>query len=191
MLLVAALALGWTRCGRSEELGAGPLRVAILGDISNFDPQSFLAVNFPVIKNLYDSLLEYTPDGKPVPSLATAWAISPDGTSVTVTLRPDVLFANGDKLDAQAVAATLKKAADPQRGKNVFATMSFVKDWTVLDDHTIRLSFNGPAPVQQITDLLQFVAVIDPAGMDTVDAKPAGSGAYMPCSRSPAYPRRR
>ncbi len=185
MLLSAALTVGGAQPSRADELKAGALRVAIIGDISNFDPQSFLAVNFPVIKNLYDSLLEYTPDGKAVPSLATAWTIAPDGASVTVTLRNDVLFANGDKLDAQAVAATLKKAADPQRGKNVYATMSFVKDWTVLDDHTIRLNFNGPAPVQQITDLLQFVSVIDPAGMDTVETKPAGSGAYMLADRAP------
>ena len=184
-ILLLVLTLSHAPSAAAEDLKAGPLRVAILGDINNFDPQSFLAVNFPVIKNLYDSLLEYTPDGKAVPSLATAWVIAPDGASVTVTLRPGVLFANGDKLDAQAVAATLKKAADPQRGKNVFATMSFVKDWTVLDEHTIRLNFNGPAPVQQITDLLQFVSVIDPAGIDTVDTKPAGSGAYMLAERAP------
>ena len=89
VLLIAASVVGG-QASRAEPLTAGPLRVAILGDISNFDPQSFLAVNFPVIKNLYDSLVEYTPDGKVVPSLATAWAIAPDGTSVTVTLRPDV-----------------------------------------------------------------------------------------------------
>ena len=39
--------------------------------MTNFDPQQFSTVNFPLIKNLYDSLLEYTPDGKAVPSLAT------------------------------------------------------------------------------------------------------------------------
>ena len=63
--------------------------------------------------------------------------------------------------------------------------MSFVKEWTVVDDHTIRLNFKGPSPVQQITDLLQFVSVIDPAGMDTVETKPAGSGAYMLADRAP------
>ena len=184
-MALAASALLASRAAGAEELKGGTLRVAILGDISNFDPQSFLAVNFPVIKNLYDSLLEYTPEGKAVPSLATAWTIAPDAASVEVTLRTDVFFASGSKLDANAVAATLQKAADPQRGKNVFATMSFVRDWTVLDDHTIRLTFKGPAPAQQITDLLQFVSVIDPAGIDTVESKPAGSGAYVLADRAP------
>src|SRR4051794_23154596 len=111
----------------AQEVKGGTLRVGILQDINNFDPQSFQTVNFPVIKNLYDSLIEYTQEGKPVPSLATAWEIAPDATSVTLTLRKDVKFQGGNPLNAQAVAATLEKAADPKRGKNVHATMSFVK----------------------------------------------------------------
>ena len=52
------------------------------------------------------------------------------------------------------VAATLKKAADPKQGKNVYATMSFVRDWTIVDDATITLNFTGPAPERQITKLV-------------------------------------
>ena len=73
---------------------------AILADISNFDPQQFLTINFPLIKNIYDSLIEYTPDGKAVPSLATAWKIAPDNTSVTLTLRKDVKFHSGTPFNA-------------------------------------------------------------------------------------------
>jgi peptide/nickel transport system substrate-binding protein len=135
-------------------------------------------VNFPLIKNLYDSLLEYTPEGKAVPSLATAWEIAPDNRSVTVKLRNDVKFHSGAPFNAEAVAATLKKSADPQKGKNVYATMSFVKDWTVVDPSTIRLNFNGPAPERQVTDLLQFLSIMDPAAIDTIEQKPAGTGPY-------------
>ncbi len=177
------LAIAPVRASLGAELKGGTLRVAILNDISNFDPQAFLVLNFPVIKNLYDSLIEYTPEGQAVPSLATAWTIAPDSASVTLTLRKGVTFTSGAPFNAAAVAATLKKAADPQKGRNVFATMSFVRDWTVVDDSTIRLDFKGPAPERQITDLLQFISVIDPAGIDTVDTKPAGTGAYMLAER--------
>jgi peptide/nickel transport system substrate-binding protein len=182
-LLAAAALVANVTDGQAQEVKGGPLRIGILNDISNFDPQSFLVLNFPVIKNLYDSLIEYTPDGKPVPSLATAWSIAPDGTSVTVTLRQGVTFMSGQPLTAQAVATTLQKAADPKRGKNVYATMAFVKGWTVIDPNTIRLDFTGAAPQQEITDLLQFISVIDPTGIDTVETKPAGSGAYMLADR--------
>ncbi len=35
-----------------------------------------------------------------------------------------------------------------------------------------------PVPTKQITDLLQFISVIDPAGIDSVETKPAGTGAF-------------
>lgn len=163
----------------AQDVKGGRVRVAILADINNYDPQQFLVVNFPIIKNLYDSLIEYAPDGQAIPSLATAWKIAADNKSVTLSLRKDVKFTSGAPLTAAAVDATLKKAADPQRGKNVYATMSVVQDWKIDDDHTITLNFKAPAPDKQITDLLQFISVIDPTGIDTVETKPAGSGAYM------------
>jgi peptide/nickel transport system substrate-binding protein len=163
----------------AADLKGGRLRVAILADMTNFDPQQFSTVNFPLIKNLYDSLVEYTPDGKAIPSLASSWTIAPDNKSVTLLLRKDVKFHSGAPFNAQAVAATLKKAADPQKGKNVYATMSFIKDWNLVDDSTITLNFTGPAPERQITDLLQFLCIIDPAGIETVETKPAGTGAYV------------
>ena len=158
---------------------AARIRVGILDDIANFDPHQFSFVNAVLIKNLYDSLLEYTPDGKVQPSLASAWQMAPDSMSVTLTLRQNVKFHSGNPFNAEAVAANLKKAADPKLGKNVFPTMSIVQDWTVVDTNTIRLNFKGPAPERQVTDLLQFITIIDPVGIDTVEQKPAGSGAYM------------
>jgi peptide/nickel transport system substrate-binding protein len=178
MLLGAALTVTQAAPVAAQDLEGGTLRVAILLDVSNFDPQSFLAVNFPLIKNLYDSLLEYTPDGEAIPSLASAWEIAPDNTSVTLTLRDDVTFHSGAPFTAEAVAATLAKAADPQTGKNVYATMSPVADWMVNGPHSITLDFTGPVPTRQITDLLQFISVIDPAGIDTVETVPAGTGAF-------------
>lgn len=163
---------------QAADLKGGTLRVAILADINDFDPQAFLGVNFPLIKNFYDSLVEYTANGEAIPSLAKSWEVASDNTSVTLSLRDDVRFHSGAPLDAQAVAATLEKASDPQSGKQVYATMAVVRDWTVNDSHSIRIDFNNPVPEKQITDLLQFLSVIDPSAIDTVEEKPAGTGAY-------------
>jgi peptide/nickel transport system substrate-binding protein len=163
----------------AQQVSGGKLRVAVIADIANFDPHQFSSVNASLIKNLYDSLLEYTLDGKAVPSLAESWQIAPDNKSVTLTLRKDVKFHGGGALNADAVAANLKKAADPKLGKNLFPTMSIVDNWTVVDANTIRVNFKTPVPEKQITDLFQFMSIIDPAGIETVEQKPAGSGAYM------------
>jgi len=61
--------------------------------------------------------------------------------------------------------------------------MSIVQDWTVVDGNTIRINFKAPVPDRQVTDLLQFMSIIDPAGIDTVDQRPAGSGAYTLAER--------
>ncbi len=181
--LLATVAMVMPSMAQAQALKPGKLRVAILADIVNFDPAQFSAQNFPLIKSLYDSLIEYTPEGQAIPSLASAWTVGAGNNSVTLTLRRDVSFHSGAPFNADAVSATLKKAADPKLGKNLFSTMSIVKDWTVVDPFTIRLNFSGPVPDKQITDLLQFISPIDPAGIETVEAKPAGTGAYMLAER--------
>ncbi len=181
--LLAAGALVMPTLAQAQALKPGKLRVAILADIANFDPAQFSSVNFALIKNLYDSLIEYTSEGQAIPSLASAWQIGAGNTSVTLTLRKDVKFHSGAPFNAEAVAATLKKSADPKTGKNVYPTMSVVKDWTVVDPYTIRLNFNNPVPDKQITDLLQFISPIEPAGIETAETKPAGTGAYMLAER--------
>ncbi len=173
-----------TAAAVEEPSGGGILEVAILAEINGFDPMAFSAVNFPYIKNLYDSLIEYTPEGEPIPNLATGWEISEDNTSVTVTLRDDVVFHSGAPLDSAAVATTLEKAADPELGKNLFATMAIVESWETPDAQTVVLNFLQPTSDTQITDLLQFLSVIDPTGIDTVVDTPAGSGPFMLESRS-------
>ncbi len=174
---------GHAALAQAQALKPGKLRVAVLADIANFDPAQFSSVNFPLIKNLYDSLIEYTAEGQAIPSLASAWQIGAGNNAVTLTLRRDVTFHSGAPFNADAVAATLKKSADPKTGKNVYPTMSVVRDWTVVDPYTIRLNFKSPVPDKQITDLLQFLSPIDPAGIETVETKPAGTGAYMLAER--------
>jgi peptide/nickel transport system substrate-binding protein len=163
---------------RAQALKGGTLRIALLTDIVNYDPHQFSAVNMPVMKNMYDALIEYTAEGKPEPSLASSWAIASDNRSITLTLRTDVKFHSGAPFDAEAVSVNLKKCADPAKGKNVFPSMGIVADWTVVDAKTIRINFKNPVPEKQITDLVLFIAIIDPQVIDSVETRPGGTGAY-------------
>jgi ABC-type transport system substrate-binding protein len=103
---------------------------------------------------------------------------------VTLKLRSGVTFHSGTPFMADSVLATLQKGADPKRGKNVFATMSIVKDWSAPDDSTVTINFKGPVPERQILDLLQFLLPIDPKGIDTVETVPAGTGPYTLVNRA-------
>jgi len=177
-LALAAVAVVTVATAPRATAQEGTLRVAVLNDMTNFDPMQFSTVNFFLIKNLYDSLIEYTEDGTPEPSLATSWEIAADNTAVTLTLRDDVTFATGARFTAADVAATWAKANDPTAGKNVYPTMGIVADWVVEGDHRITLRFKNPVPDRQILDLLQFSMPIEAAGIATVETQPAGTGAF-------------
>ncbi|MDE2335007.1 MAG: hypothetical protein KGK10_10760 [Rhodospirillales bacterium] len=180
--VTAIVGVGATRA-QAAPLKGGAMRVAVEADIVNYDPQQLSSPNFAVIKNPYDSLLEYTPDGKAIPSLASAWTIAPDKKSVALTLRSDAHFVDGAPLSAEDVAATLVKAADPKRGKNIYPTMSIVAGWSVNGEHAITINFKTPVPDREITDLLQSIAVIEAKGVATVETQPDGIGPYRVANR--------
>jgi peptide/nickel transport system substrate-binding protein len=182
-LTLAMLAAGFAAGVQAADLKGGTLRVALLADVVNYDPMQFSSVNAPIMKNLYDTLLDAGADGLPVPALASAYEIAPDNLSVTITLRAGVLFQSGAPLDTAALVATLKKAMDPAKGKNVYPTMAVVKDWVVVDAARLKLNFSAPVPDRQITDILQFMPVIEASGVDTVETKTAGTGPFMLAER--------
>ena len=95
-----------------------------------------------------------------------------------MTLRNDVKFHSGDALRCRSGGRHPEESRGSAEGQERLRHDVLREG---LDDRrpaTIRLNFKGPAPERQITDLLQFVSVIDPAGIDTVETKPAGTGAY-------------
>ncbi len=70
-----------------------------------------------VLTNLYDTLLQPTEDGTGVqPGLATEVTPSEDGLTYTVTLRPDVKFADGSPITPEDVKWSLDRARDPENG---------------------------------------------------------------------------
>ena len=75
-------------------------------------------VDIWVLTNLYDTLLSPTPDGQGVtPALATKWEYSPDGKTLTLSLRSDVKFSDGAPMSADDVVWSLNRARDPKAGE--------------------------------------------------------------------------
>jgi len=163
--------------------GGKPLRIALLNDFVNYDPHQFSSQNASIMRNLYDTLIEYDDGGKPVPALAESFQIAADNMACTVVLRQGVAFHSGAALTSADLDATLKKVNDPKTGKNVFPTMGVVKDWTVVDDRTVRLNFKQKVPDRQVTDLLQFMFVIAKDTVDSAETKVNGTGPYTVAER--------
>ena len=75
--------------------------------------------NFDIwmLNNLYDTLLVSSKDGSTLePNLATDWQVSEDGLTVTLTIRPDVKFADGSSLQTSDIKWTLDRARNPDNG---------------------------------------------------------------------------
>eukprot|EP01035_Chromulina_nebulosa_P036655 gene36654-49398_t len=89
--LSAALLVGTSYSALAVERG-GTLKYGRYADSLFLDPVLNDAnVDIWVLSNLYDTLILPTDDGKGLkPGLATEWKVSPDGLTVTLTLRDGI-----------------------------------------------------------------------------------------------------
>ena len=89
----------------------GRITVASAGKISSLDPAQASTVNtIQLLSALGDPLYSLDQRGELIPRLAAAPPIvSPDGLTVTIPLRRDVLFHDGTRFDADAMAFSLRR----------------------------------------------------------------------------------
>ncbi|MBL3569743.1 nickel ABC transporter, nickel/metallophore periplasmic binding protein [Rhodovulum sulfidophilum] len=96
--LALAAGLGLAPALRAETLDfSWPLNVGPLNP-HLYSPSQMFAQAM-----VYEGLVKYRPDGTVAPALATHWTVSPDGKTVTFTLRDGVSFSDGEPFDAAAV----------------------------------------------------------------------------------------
>jgi len=172
----AAALLALTACGSGGDdeaaAGGGALKVSFWPDNPSFsciDPfQVYWIEHRSIIRNFADSLTDQDPEtGKIVPWLARSWEISPDGRTYTFKLRDGVTFANGKKLDAQAVAdnatgwiATVKATNGAAYGASYVQGLTGAK---AVDPLTVEFSLSKPnSSFLQATSTTNL-AITDPA----------------------------
>lgn len=85
---------------------------------------------------LYDRLTRLGPGGEVQPMLATEWEYAPDGSTLTLTLRPDATFADGSKIDGPAVKANLDRMRSIAGGASV-AALKVITEVTAPDAETV------------------------------------------------------
>ena len=66
-----------------------------------------------VQRDIGEGLVSYSPGGELVPAVATAWALSDDGTEYTFTLRPDARWSNGDPVTAEDFVYSYRRLVNP------------------------------------------------------------------------------
>jgi peptide/nickel transport system substrate-binding protein len=161
---------------------AQTLRIGLAEDPDVLDPT--LARSFVgriVFAALCDKLFDIDEKLNIVPQLAASYEWSGDNKALTIKLRPDVTFHDGEKLDAAAVKYSLERhktlAGSNRRGE--LAPLATVD---VVDSATVRLNLTAPfSPLlAQLADRAGMI--VSPkaaqAAGDKFGAKPVCAGPF-------------
>lgn len=145
------VAYGHTRFGgeaRAQDAGdrAASLTIDLAVEPATFDPaQTYQIDGWSVVHSVYDSLLQFGPDGTIEPLLAESFE-QVDPLTYEIKLRAGITFHNGEPFDARSVSATLAHIVDPETASQVAQNFRVIETIEEVDDHTVRLHLSQPAP---------------------------------------------
>lgn len=132
----------------------------------------------PFFQAVFDTLLQKNGDGEIEPWLATEWTYNEDNTVLTLTLRDDVTFTDGEPVDAAAVVASLERFRD---GTSPQAATMAGKEFAAVDDTTVTITQSAPDPA--LINMLSISPglIQAPSSYDDPDSatNPVGSGPYV------------
>jgi peptide/nickel transport system substrate-binding protein len=154
----------------------GTLTYAHASDLFSFDPSHLSTGNYPMLYQLYNTLIRLDDKQQPHPELAASWALAPDGLSMNLTLRPGVRFHDGQELIADDVLATVQHYQDPKNTATIRGLTLVIAHATATDRHTVKLEFARPAPA--IFDLLDQIFIIQHNATAALKTKPVGTGPF-------------
>jgi peptide/nickel transport system substrate-binding protein len=136
-------------------------------------------------RQLADSLVSQTKDGKIVPWLAEKWSTSKDGLTWTFNLKPGVKFTNGEPLTAQAVAENFYFWTDPDTATGDVSEFigAYFKSAKATNDLTVQVQLKKPyypllSTLSQGYDGILAPATIK-AGSEAACNEPIGTGPFI------------
>ncbi len=159
----------------------GTLRVAYGNEILGMDFYTTPGYEMAwVAMNVGCGLVSITPDGKFIPEAAESWQVSPDGLLYTFKLKKNVLFHDGNKVDAAAVKFTFDFVLDPANRSNMRQFLGSVHSVEVVDPHTVQIRLKQPYA------FLMHVLAVYRMGMIIIS--PAVTQKYSPEERRAGKP---
>ena len=148
-IVALALVLSVALAGRAEALTrGGSFSFGAYTDVIFFDPvyqQQTEDIWFSL--NVYDTLIQPTADGKGLqPGLASAYEVSPDGLTMTLTLRAGIKFSDGSPIRASDVKFTLDRGHGKEQGGNYYFVLEAVDSVDAVGDDKVVVHFKRPDP---------------------------------------------
>ncbi len=178
--MIAASALP----GIARAAGRDDVTIGWPNDVPGWDPnQRFTPDAQSLFKTVFDQPLDQDPAFKLIPNLVTKWELSPDGLSMPVELRDDVVFHNGDKMTTEDFKFTFFDRIKTTPGLDIANSWRKVQDIEIRSPTKAVMKFSSPAPTAPVwlAFLGSFMVpakYVQSVGAATFAQKPVGSGPY-------------
>jgi len=177
---VALLGFSSATLAKPGESASEPLVVAFQGGADTLDPiMRSVTVAYSWQRAMFDTITHQKRDGSIVPRIATEWKnLSP--LQWQLTLRQGVKFHDGSPMTAEDVGQSIMDTRNnPKSQMQVY--VSSVKDFKVVDDHTLLINFSSPDPVfpVHLTNVVVMPEkLIAEKGREAFAQHPIGTGPY-------------
>jgi peptide/nickel transport system substrate-binding protein len=158
---------------------------ALEADPGNLDPAA--GMNTAAARNvglaIYETLVTARPDGGVDPNLAESIDVSPDGLTISLTLRSGVVFHDGEPFDSDAVVAHFTRLRDPGTAGPCGAALAAVTDVRAEGADGVVFEFSTPSasfPAVTLADPCGFIPsplAVEQAGA-TFGQSPVGTGPF-------------
>lgn len=158
LLLIVGLLLGQSPSSNSsgpQPVTGGVHTEALIGTPVRLNPllDSYNQVDRDVDRLIFSGLIRFDSQGDPEPDLAQEWAVSADGKTYTVAIRPNATWQDGQPVTAADVVYTFSKFQDdsypgPKDLHDFWKQVKIV----LLDQHTVQ--FQLPEPFAPFPDYL-------------------------------------
>jgi peptide/nickel transport system substrate-binding protein len=189
---------------QAKPVKGGTITVAQLVEASILSSAFDTATQVQVISSkMIEGLISYEHDFKPIPRLATAWTVSPDGLRISFTLRQGVQWHDGKPFTSKDVAFSVLEVWKKLhgRGRLTYANVTAVE---TPDPHTAILVLSKPSPyimnalaamesgvlpahIYEGTDIRANPANLAPVGTGPFKFKSWARGQNVVLERNPNY----
>ncbi len=123
----------------------GTLIVARAGDMTGTDPHKQTAfTSFRVLEHIYDPLLTLDKDMNVIPNLAESWEWSNENKTLTMMLRQNVVFHNGDPMTSADVKASYERILNEETGAAARSFFTSIESIEAPDDYTVVFNLTAP-----------------------------------------------
>lgn len=137
----------------------------------SLDTIYFLDKQWEITFNIFDRLFKWNDKGELVNSVALKTDQKDDNTYI-ITIRDDITFHNGEKLDASAVKFSIDRLTDPYHKTTGYDLFKSIRHVTVIDPYKVRIETHQPDYL--LLRKLSAVQLIPPQYFKKVGAKAFG-----------------